>query len=193
MRKPALDGAPEALSLLDPRVMDPEHELVKRNHLTEDEVEQIVAVLEAMSTWRELERSMSEEARRYMRLGETDMRALRFLIAVQRQDVVATPGSIAAHLGISPAAATKLIDRLEAGGHIRRLANTADRRRTSIEITESTRASARASVGRSHARRFDAVAGLSADDRGAVLRFFDALVTSSEWTTPEKPENPEHS
>lgn len=190
MRKPARDAAPEALSLLDPRVMDPDHELVRRSHLPDEDVEQIVAVLEAMSGWRDIERSMSEEARRYMRLGDTDMRALRFLIAARSHGIVATPGSIAAHLGISPAAATKLIDRLEAGGHIRRIADTGDRRRTSIEITDSTRASARASVGRSHARRFDAVASLSSDDRAAVLRFFDALVASSEWSAPEDPANP---
>lgn len=190
MRKTTSDGAAEAMSMVDPRVMDPDHELVVRDHMSAEEVEQTVAVLEAMNTWRELERSMSEEARRYMHLGETDMRALRFLIAAQRQGVIATPGSIAVHLGISPAAATKLIDRLETGGHIRRIADVGDRRRTAIEITESTRASARASVGRSHARRFDAVAGLSPEDRAAVLRFFDALASSSGWTTPDEPAHP---
>jgi DNA-binding MarR family transcriptional regulator len=189
MRKPAREDAAPALSLVDPRAMDPEHELVMRSHLSDEQVDQTVAVLEAMSRWRELERSLSEQARRYMRLGDTDMRALRFLIAAQRQGVPATPGSVAAHLGISPAAATKLIDRLEAGGHIRRGADPDDRRRTVIEVTESTRTSARASVGRSHARRFDAVAGLSPADRRAVLRFFDALMDSAEWGEPEAPEH----
>ena len=176
----------QAMSLLDPRLMDPDQELVVRDGLHPDEVEQIVRVLEAMSGWRELERTMSETARRYMRLGETDMRALRYLIAAKRQDVIATPGSISAHLGISPAATTKLTDRLEAGGHIRRTAHPDDRRSTAIEVTESTQASARASVGRSHTRRFHAVAALSHDDRAAVLRFFEGLVAASEWTTPEE-------
>lgn len=187
MRMSDDDGAGPGLSMVDPRVMDPDHEVVHRDHLSAEVVAQTVSVLEAMSAWRELERSMSERARRYMHLGETDMRALRFLMAAQRHGIVATPTSIAAHLGISPAAATKLIDRLEAGGHIRRQADTDDRRRTSIEVTESTRSSARVSVGRSHARRFDAIASLSADDREAVLRFFDALVSNSQWTAPEEP------
>lgn len=187
MRKSDVDGAAPALSMVDPRIMDPEHEIVRRDHLSAEEVAQTVAVLEAMSGWRELERAMSEHARRYMHLGETDMRALRFLMAAQRNGIVATPTSIAAHLGISPAAATKLIDRLEAGGHIRRQADADDRRRTSIEVTDSTKTSARASVGRSHARRFDAVASLTAADRTAVLRFFNALVSSARWTTPEEP------
>jgi len=168
------------MTLLDPRVMDPDEELVSRRHLEPGEVDQVVAVLEAMSSWRDLERTMSERARAYMRLGDTDMRALRYLIAASRQGIIVTPGMIAAHLGISPAATTKLTDRLDAGGHIRRLPHPDDRRRIAIEVTESTRSSARASVGRSHARRFDAVAGLSEHDRAAVLRFFSALTETAE-------------
>ena len=175
--------------MLDPRVMDPDGELVGRGHLSAEEMDQVVAVLEAMSAWRDLERSMSEQARAYMKLGDTDMRALRYLIAAQRQRVVVTPGMIAAHLGISPAAATKLTDRLDAGGHIIRTAHPDDRRRIAVAVTEETAASARASVGRSHARRFDAVAGLSADDREAVLRFFEALTRSADGVrvAPEEP------
>ncbi len=172
-------------SLVDPRLTDPRGELVSYQGIAAEDLEQIVAVLEAMVAWSARERSLSEKARAYMRLGDTDMRALRYLIAAQRQGVLATPGTIAAHLGISPAAATKLTDRLEAGGHIRRVRDSADRRRIAIEVTESTSASARASVGRSHARRFDAIASLSAGDRAAVLRFFDALIESAEAIDPE--------
>ena len=120
-------------SLVDPRLMDPHGELVMSGHLSADELNEVVAVLEAMSAWSGLEREMSEKAREYMRLGETDMRALRYLIAAQRQGILATPGMIASHLRISPAATTKLTDRLEAGGHIRRLPHPADRRRIAIE------------------------------------------------------------
>lgn len=185
-------GATPTPSLVDPRLNDPDGELVTRDHLTEQDLEQVVAVLEAMHTWRDLERSMSESARRYMRLGETDMRALRYLLAANRQGIVSTPSTIAAHLHLSPAAATKLTDRLEAGGHIRRFPHPGDRRRTSIEVTESTRQSARASVGLSHAKRFDAIARLTEEDRDAVLRFFDSLSGSAEWTDPDAPE-PQHS
>jgi len=166
--------------------MDPRGELVAHGHLAPGDLEQTVAVLEAMGAWSRLERDLSEKAREYMRLGDTDMRALRYLIAAQRQGVRTTPGMIAAHLGITPAAATKLTDRLEAGGHIRRMADLTDRRRIAIEVTEATSASARASVGRSHARRFDAVASLSGDDREAVLRFFGALTQASKVVEPSR-------
>lgn len=170
----------DAFSLLDPRVMDPGQEIVSRTHLAPDEVDQVVEVLEAMNRWRDTERRMSEASRRYMKLGDNDMRALRYLIAGQRHGRVIMPRDIANTLGISPAATTKLLDRLEAGHHIRRAPHPGDRRSITIEVTDETRASARASVGRSHARRFDAVAELSAEDRAAVLRFFDALIDSAE-------------
>lgn len=118
---------------------------------------------------------MSEASQRYMKLGETDMRALRLLIAAQRQGVVVTPGSIAEHLAISTASTTKLLDRLERGGHIRRLPHPTDRRSLMIEITDDTRVAARDTVGRAHARRFDVVAALSPEERAVVADFFDAL------------------
>ena len=166
-------------SLVDPRLMDPTSELVARSHLSEDELQQSVAVLEAMSAWSTLERTLSEQSREYMKLGETDMRALRYLIAARRQGVIVMPRMIAGHLGITPAATTKLIDRLEAGGHVTRSPHPADRRSIALEVTEATSASARASVGRSHARRFDAIAGLTSADRAAVLRFYRALTASA--------------
>ena len=166
-------------SLVDPRLMDPHSEIVERAHLSETELQQSTAVLEAMSAWSTLERKLSEQSREYMRLGETDMRALRYLIAARRQGVIVMPRMIANHLRISPAATTKLIDRLEAGGHVTRTPNPADRRSIAIEVTESTSASARASVGKSHASRFAAIAGLTAADRAAVLRFYRALMASA--------------
>ncbi|MBY0687691.1 MarR family transcriptional regulator [Microbacterium marinilacus] len=168
----------------DPRTTDPEEELVRRSHLSEEELAQVVAVLEAMGRWREAERAMNEESQRYMKLGESDMRALRFLIAAHRQGVVVTPGAIAAHLGISTASTTKLLDRLADGGHIRRLPHPSDRRSLAIEVTEETRRSARASVGRSHARRFDVVAGLTAEERETLRGFFDALAATADAGDP---------
>lgn len=179
-------AAREQFSMVDPRVMDPDGETVNRMTLSDEIVADTVAVLNAMNLWRDTERSMSESSRRYMRLGDSDMRALRFLLASERHGVIATPGSIASHLGVSAAAITKLLDRLATAGHITRESLPGDRRSIGVHVTDETRASARASVGRSHARRFDAVASLSPDDRAAVLRFFNALMETAEWV-PEHP------
>lgn len=173
---------PQRVTLHDPARLDPDQEIVRRSHLSDHDLEGVVRVLDAMHRWREAEREMSEASRRYMKLGETDMRALRLLIAAQRQQIVVTPTSIATHLGISTASTTKLLDRLEAGAHIRRTPNPHDRRSLAIEVTPATLRAARESVGRAHAQRFDVIAGLSADARATVADFFDALTATTATT-----------
>ena len=170
----------EPFSLLDPRVVDPDEELVQRAHLPAEEITQVVRVLEAMKRWRDTEAELSEASRRYMKLGATDMRALRYLIAAQRNGAVVTPSSIAAHLGISTASTTKLLDRLAAGGHVRRLPHPTDRRSLAIEVSEDTSVAARATVGRIHARRFDVAASLAPEERDVIIRFLDELVATAE-------------
>jgi DNA-binding MarR family transcriptional regulator len=169
-------------SMMDPRVMDPKQEIVRRAGMNDVDVDQVVGVLEALRRWRETERRMSEASRRYMKLGDTDMRALRFVIAMQNHGRVVTPGAIAEHLGITTASTTKLIDRLAAGAHVRRFPHPSDRRSLAIEVTEETRRAARESVGRSHARRFDAAARLTAEEREIVTRFLLDLAATDQGT-----------
>lgn len=165
-------------SLVDPRVMDPLGEVVEREALPEETVAEVAAVLEAMHEWGEAERAASRSARDFMKLGETDMQALRYLIAARNQRLDVTPGMIAQHIEVTPAAMTKILDRLERAGHVRRVPHRTDRRRLTIEVSEATRLDARDSIGRRHARRFHAIAGLSSEDRAAVLRFYRALLTA---------------
>lgn len=179
---PAADR--EGYSPLDPRVMDPEQELFPHAGYDDAELDQIVAVLEAMRAWRAAERRTSEATRRYMKLGETDMRALRFLLAVQRHGEIATPSMLARHLGISTASVTKMMDRLEEQGHLRRDRHPADRRSSTIEITEETAAAARRTVGHTHVGRIQAVAELTAEERDIVTRFLTTLA-QEEFQSPE--------
>ncbi|WP_223881172.1 MarR family winged helix-turn-helix transcriptional regulator [Nesterenkonia ebinurensis] len=175
VNKSAHQGRTGGFSMLDPRVMDPGEEIIRYSSLEKDELDQIVGVLESLRNWREAERSMSEASRKYMKLGETDMRALRYIIAAQKNAQLATPGALAQHLGISTASVTKLLDRLAEQQHIRRLPHPQDRRSTAIEATEQTRRVAQQTVGRSHAGRFYAAAALSPEEREVVIRFLDAL------------------
>lgn len=159
----------------DPRLTDPRGELVERTGLSDDEIDQVVAVMNALRGWHEAAERMSEASRRYMRLGDTDMRALRYLIAAFNQDLLVTPGALTAHLGISTASTTKLLDRLERGGHVRRSPHPTDRRALTVAVTADTRADARQSVGRQHAHRFTVAAAMSPEERAVVIRFLDAL------------------
>ncbi|WP_225973166.1 MarR family winged helix-turn-helix transcriptional regulator [Nesterenkonia natronophila] len=168
-------GEAEKSSMMDPRLLDPDEELVKHRWLDDAELDQTVRLLESLRRWHNAERSTSEAMRKDMDLGESDMRALRYIIAAQVNQRLATPSELAQHLGLSTAAVTKVLDRLAERDHIRRLPHPEDRRSTAIEATDETRKTARRIVGRSHAGRFNVAAALTAEEREVVIGFLDAL------------------
>lgn len=172
-------------AIYDVDISDPNGELIDRGSLTPEEIRQISALMRALGGLRDAEQKVSEASLRYMKLNQTDMRALHFLIACENSGVVATPGAIAAHLGISTASTTKLLDRLERGAHITRSAHPTDRRALAIAITPETRRSAIETVGRQHARRFIAAARLSAQEREIVTRFLRDM--TAEFALSDEP------
>lgn len=177
----------EGFSMVDPRVIDPNGELIQYEHLGREDLDQVVKVIEALHRWHRRERSLSEASRRYMRLGATDMRALRYVIAARHHDIVVTPGALATHLDISTASVTKMLDRLVAAGHIRRLPHPEDRRSVAVEVTEQARHQAREVVGRNHSARFEVAVNLRPEERAAVIRFLDGLsATASHHHTTEQ-------
>lgn len=161
--------------MLDPRVIDPSQELVNRSTMDDAEVDSVVRVLAALRAWSDAEQKMSRASQKHMKLNATDMKALRFLMASRNVDAVVTPGMLAETLQISSASTTKLLDRLENAGHIQRSPHPTDRRALMITVTDATRTDARESVGRSHARRFEAAAKLSPAERDVVVRFLTDL------------------
>jgi DNA-binding MarR family transcriptional regulator len=162
-------------SMLNPRLIDPNQELISYSHIDPAELDQIVKVMVGMRRWREAEEQLSLNSRSRMKLNETDMKALRFLVVCQNQGTVVTPGALADHLAISTASITKLLDRLEDAGHIARSPHPTDRRALMITITKSTHEEVRESVGRSHARRFEVVAKLAPAEREVIIRFLNAM------------------
>jgi len=166
--------------MLDPRIIDPHQELVSYATVGDEELAQIVRLLVAMSRWRDAERALSARSRERMRLGETDMEALRFLVAAESEGGLVTPGALAEHLGISTASTTKLLDRLAAAGHVVRAPHPTDGRAAVVHITRSTHEAVRDTVGRAHARRFDAAKALTPAEREVVIGFLEQLSADAE-------------
>ncbi len=167
----------------DPRVIDIRGRMLDVSHMDDADISHVVRVLDALRDWRTAEERLSEASRRFMRLGDNDMRALRYIIVVTDRGDVATARGIADHLGISSAATTKLVDRLERGAHISRMPHPHDRRSSSIVISPETRTAAQATVGREHARRFRVAAALAPEERDVVIRFLGELsrTTEGDW------------
>lgn len=166
----SLDGLTHS-TIYDIDASDPRSTLVDREGVAPEDRRQIAMLMAALGDLREAEQRLSHASRRYMRLNETDMRALHYLIVCANRTITATPGGIASHLGISTASTTKLLDRLEKGGHIRRAPHPTDRRALAITITSETRQAAMETVGRQQAKRFYAAARLTSAEREVVIRF----------------------
>ncbi|MDR6970946.1 MarR family transcriptional regulator [Leifsonia shinshuensis] len=162
-------------SLTDPRIIDPRQELVRHDDLSEEELAQIVRLLAAMREWRDADQRLSFASRTHMKLNETDMRALRYIIASMNSGVPVTAGALSDHLHISTASTTKLLDRLERAGHVERRPHPTDRRAVTVEITPETHREVRRTMGLQHARRFEVVRSLSPKDRETVTRFLQDL------------------
>ena len=149
-------------SLIDPRVIDPRQELVRHDDLTDADLEQVV-------------QRLSFESRSRMKLNDTDMKALRYIIAAVNAGVDVTAGALSEHLHISTASTTKLLDRLERAGHIERRPHPSDRRAVTVAITEETHQQVRRMMGKQHAQRFEVAKAMTPAEREVIIRFLTEL------------------
>lgn len=164
-------------------------DLIDSSDLSNADREQIAQLMDALARLREAERTLAEASRRFMKLSEQDMRALHYLIAAKRQNAVVTPKMLSAHMLMSAASVTKLINRLEREGHVIRKLHPSDRRAYAIDVTAETARSARETVGRAQARRIHAAVRLTSRERDAVIRFLDGMtdelsLSNADWAKP---------
>lgn len=181
---------PDISNIYDLDASDPQSRLINREHHSAEEIAQIGQLMAALAALRAAEQRISEASQRYMALGQTDMKALHYLVVARNTDTITTPGAIAQHLEISTASTTKLLDRLESGGHIVRAPHPSDRRALAITITDESYEAAVETVGRQHAKRFYAAARLTSSERDVVIRFLKDMtnelrVKEGQWDPPE--------
>lgn len=185
----AASGAKSAgVHLFDVDLNDPDSRLIDRSTVAPQDLAQINELMTALHGLREAEQKLSDMSLRYMRLNSTDMRALHFLIMSAGANAPVTPGAISKHLGVSSASTTKLLDRLERGGHITRSPHPTDRRALAITITAHTHEAAMQTVGRQQSKRFNAAVRLSRQERETVIEFLrdmTAEITPSGEPWPE--------
>lgn len=137
-----------------------------------------VDLLNLMRRYREAERKMRVATRGSMGMNETDMSALRFLLAAHRQGVIPRQRDFAEELGISNASVSVLIDRLCRDGYAERIVHPADRRSVGIVPTEYSDTEVRGTLHQMHERMMDAVGTLSEEERVAVAKFLETMIRS---------------
>jgi DNA-binding MarR family transcriptional regulator len=135
----------------------------------------ILEVLQAVRAFSDAMDRMHGGMKDDMDMNASDLSALRMLIMREQRGQSVSPHDVAAHLKISTASTTKLLDRLTAAGHVERRPHPSDRRARVIVLTdESRRTFFRHFGGRLQAMR--GVATRYSDDELAVIaRFLDEL------------------
>lgn len=120
-------------------------------------------------------------------LEPTDARALKALDLLA--DGPLTAGDLGVALGLSSAAVTGLLDRLEAAGLAVRIAHATDRRRVQAQLTDRAREFGSDLLRPLQRRIGAAIAAASDDELATVARFLVQLTdtTSPTSTDPSAP------
>jgi DNA-binding MarR family transcriptional regulator len=108
-------------------------------------------------------------------MGETDLLAIRYLLMCEGEGQTVSPKDLAAHLGISSASTTVLIDRLVRSGHVERRPHPSDRRALVIAPTIASDDEVRATLGDMHHRMIEVAEGLDVEAAVTVLDFLDSM------------------
>jgi DNA-binding MarR family transcriptional regulator len=104
----------------------------RRNQALQREAEQILAIVRAL--WRDLLRNPYADAERS---GITGPQVTVMACLVSKGPMTLT--ELSRTLGMTHSTASGIVDRLQARGLVRRTEDAADRRRSSIEVTEAVR------------------------------------------------------
>lgn len=123
---------------------------------------------------------MRRRLQRDMDMNETDLRAVRMLAGAELVGRPVSPRDLARGLGISTASTTKLLDRLEADGRLRRERHPTDRRGLHVVLTPSVHHEVRDTLGVMHARMREVADDLTPAESAAVVRFLTSLTSAVE-------------
>lgn len=104
----------------------------------------------------------------------TDLHALRLLDAAAAQPLGMR--RLGEALGLSSPAVTGLVDRLEAAGLVRRVRDTADRRRVRVELTDAARRFGEAQLAPVQRRIEAAVSRLGTAELAAASRLLERVL-----------------
>lgn len=114
-------------------------------------------------------------------LQMTDLQTLHLLVL---NEDIRTPRQISAATGIPTSTVTRIVDRLERAGFVRRVPDNMDRRRTVINLIPEAVGPLQSLYGDVDERFATLAASFSADELDTVIRFLTAM---REFYTPDDP------
>lgn len=118
---------------------------------------------------------MRRRTRESMRMGENDLRALRFLLRRQGDGDPATPAELGAFLRLKSSSVTVMLDRMTVAGWVTRQPHPTDRRSLVIVATTGADDEVRHTLDAMHRRMLEAAQGLGAREAQVVLDFLGRM------------------
>lgn len=112
---------------------------------------------------------------RRIRMHPTDIAAMDHLSSAAEP---IGPGELAHRLGLSPAAATELVDRLTAAGHVERHRDLADRRRIRLQPTSDAIVTVLGHLDSLIADLDAAARQATPEERAATVRFLERITAA---------------
>ncbi|MEY9954150.1 MarR family winged helix-turn-helix transcriptional regulator [Leifsonia sp. EB34] len=139
-----------------------------------------VRVIASLREYRTAEQAMRRRTRESMRMGEADLKALRFLLKAEAEGRHATPVELGAHLSIKSSSVTAMLDRLTASGHVTRHPHPQDRRSLSIRATPGADEEVRHTLAAMHRRMLAVASALDPRASATVAAFLAQLTAIAE-------------
>lgn len=129
------------------------------------------STLRALRELLTLAEQVSPVLARRAELGHTDLRALELLVESPQG-----PVELAARLGVTSAAASGIVDRMKARGHVVRAPHPTDGRRTQVCLTASGREELLGHLVPMFIGLAEVDGSLSDDERVVVQRYLDGAI-----------------
>jgi DNA-binding MarR family transcriptional regulator len=139
--------------------------------LSKEDVIRAIAV--RLQELQEAAGQIDENAARQLGVNRTDLRCLSRL----RERGRMTAGDLAFEAGLTPAATTTAIDRLERAGFARRIRDDVDRRRVMVAPTEAAMAAGQRIWGPVISDAFAQFKGYTLAELAVITRFLDQAVS----------------
>jgi len=132
-------------------------------------------VITELLGYRSAEEAMRRRTGDSMRMGATDLQALRFLLKAQGENRIVSGRDLADHLGMTSASVTAMLDRLTKSGHVARTPHPTNRRSNMVTATAGSDEEVRHTLGAMHGRMMATAKALSAEDAAIVRDFLLAM------------------
>ncbi|MFJ3386042.1 MULTISPECIES: MarR family winged helix-turn-helix transcriptional regulator [unclassified Curtobacterium] len=135
-----------------------------------------IQLLNLMRQYRSAEVEMRQRTRKSMRMNQTDMEAVRYLLRAGERGKQVNSSELAAHLGITSASTTAVVRRLVSSGHVERHADPSDGRGVLLTATGHTDEEVRTTLTDVHARMIAAAERLSPQTVEEMSGFFTDMI-----------------